>query len=89
MPHQRLPGRRPAEVAHQRLRQAERKVEAAQPRPRALEQRLELTEALQPFQLVDDQGLALEAANRGRNGLRAPRRAGEVDAEDPHCAISS
>ena len=83
------PLRRPAEVAHQLARQAERKVEAADPRPRAREERLERGEVAEALDLLELQGVGLETARRVGDGLRLALGASEVDAVDPNTAISS
>src|SRR5688500_14713546 len=75
---------RPAEVAHQLARQAERKVEAADPRARPGEERLELREALEMFHLQNRQQIPLEKTACHGDRLCPARGAGEIDAVDPH-----
>jgi hypothetical protein len=82
MAHERRPRARPAEVAHQLARQAEREVEAAHPGARSREQRLERGERFELFHLLEDERVARQAAQRGGDGLRLARRAGEIDAVD-------
>src|SRR5207237_10761864 len=86
MRDQLLPTLRPGEIAHQLARQAERKIEAADPRAGARKQRLEGLERLQGFYTLEGQRLSVQEARCNCDRLGAPRRAGEVDAVDPHRA---
>src|SRR5688500_4254473 len=78
------PVRRPAEVTHQLARQAEGKVEAADPRAWPGEESLEVREAFEMFNLQDRQQIPLEKTACHGDGLGAARGAGEVDAVDLH-----
>src|SRR5919204_771265 len=83
-----FPFLRPAEIAHQLARQAERKIEAADPRPRPRKESLEFRECLELFNRLDGERLAARLASGNRNRLPAAGRAGEVDAVDPHFSSS-
>src|SRR5687767_15358578 len=89
MRDQLFPGRRPAEVAHQLARQAEGKIEAAEPRPRPSEESLELWKRGELFDVLNAKLPSSEDADRDRYRLGAARSAGEVDAVDPHRAMAS
>src|SRR5688572_29057842 len=88
MPHQCPPLRRPAEIAHELARQAERKIESADPGARPGEQRFELAEALELLDLVNGERPAFEASGGHGDRLSRPRRAREVDAVDPQRRLS-
>ena len=89
MRNQPRPFRRPAEVAHQLARQAERKVEAADPGPGSREEILERGEAFEPLDFLDLKNGFCEKTHCDGDRLLLARRAGEVDAVDSHIAISS
>src|SRR5690349_16819754 len=81
---QRFPARRPAEVAHQLARQAEGKVEAADPRPGAPQGRVASGEGFESIDVLQVEDVFLQDADGDGDRLRPARRAGEVVAVDPH-----
>src|SRR6185369_633862 len=84
MCEQRRPVRGPAEVAHRLAREPEGKIEAADPRARAREKRLERIEGFKPVYFFYAEKIAFPGPAGDGNRLRLARRAGEVDAVDPH-----
>lgn len=83
MPHQGLPARRPAQLAHQLARQAERKIEAADPRPGPLQEGFETREVFYLLNFFNMKGIPIQDSRSDRDRLGLARRAGEVDAVDP------
>src|SRR5204863_2530829 len=82
-------GRRRAEAmgVDERARQAERKVEAADPRPRRAQPRLEGSQGREIGDVVDDQAQSVEPPRRDGDRLSARRVAAEVDAGELHGAV--
>src|SRR3954465_8783833 len=83
MRHELRPLGRPAQIAHQLERQAERKVEAADPRARAPKHGCELCKRTEALNGGEAQCGLLQFSNRNSDRLCAPRGAGEVDAVNP------
>ena len=79
---------RPAEVVDQLARQAEGEIEAADPRAGARQQRLELGKRAKPLDLPDAKRTVRKQAHGRGDRLRAPRRAGEINAVDPQPSSS-
>src|SRR3954467_9438250 len=79
-----MPGGRPSEIAHQLARHREGKIEAADPRAGAQQQRFERGERFEPFDFLQVKNSPAENPGSGGDGLRLARCAGEIDAVDSH-----
>src|SRR3954467_12746466 len=83
MRHEPRPLGRPAQIAHQLDRQAERKVETADPGAGTPQHGFELCKRTEALNGREAQCGLLQFSNRNSDRLCAPRGAGEVDAVNP------